>query len=73
MRYRFIPERLREIREQKALSAPAFAKLIGRSPDTVLHWERGEYAPTARDLEKICTKCGVAPAWFFSTEKTVNA
>ena len=34
-------------------SAAEMAKAIGVSEDTVYNWEKGKYAPTAKNMQKI--------------------
>lgn len=34
-------------------SAAEMAKAIGVSEDTIYNWEKGKYAPTAKNMQKI--------------------
>ena len=49
----YIPERIREIRDQMALSQPIFAAALNVSPETVRAWEQGKRGPDGPTLRLL--------------------
>jgi putative transcriptional regulator len=49
----YIPERIREIRNQMALSQPIFAAALNVSPETVRAWEQGKREPDGPTLRLL--------------------
>lgn len=44
---------LKSCRVNVNASAAEMAKAVGVTEDTVYNWEKGKYAPTARNMQKI--------------------
>ena len=53
-------ELLRNQRRKRGLNQEQWGKLLGVTGATVSNWERGDSFPTAQELSKIATICGVA-------------
>ncbi len=49
----YVPERIREIRDQMALSQPVFAAALNVSPETVRAWEQGKREPDGPTLRLL--------------------
>ena len=50
---RYLAERIREIRDQMALSQPVFAAALNVSPETVRAWEQGKREPDGATLRLL--------------------
>ena len=49
----YVAERIREIRDQMALSQPVFAAALNVSPETVRAWEQGKREPDGPTLRLL--------------------
>jgi transcriptional regulator with XRE-family HTH domain len=47
------PNRIREYRVRAALSQRELGRLVGRSENTIMRWERGHRLPAVPDLFKL--------------------
>lgn len=59
--------RIRELREERKLSVPAFARVIGMADRTVRHWESGRSNPTSRNASRIARALGIPVSELWST------
>ena len=50
---RYVTERIREIRDEMALSQPIFAAALNVSPETVRAWEQGKREPDGPTLRLL--------------------
>ena len=50
---RYVAERIREIRDEMALSQPIFAAALNVSPETVRAWEQGKREPDGPTLRLL--------------------
>lgn len=50
---RYVPKRIREIRDRMALSQPVFAAALNVSPETVRAWEQGKREPDGPTLRLL--------------------
>jgi putative transcriptional regulator len=50
---RYVPQRIREIRDHMALSQPVFAAALNVSPETVRAWEQGKREPDGPTLRLL--------------------
>jgi transcriptional regulator with XRE-family HTH domain len=63
-RSHFNPQRLRDLREMKGLTAEAFAKPLNITARTIANWEKGVTSPTMRELEALCAHYDIDLASF---------
>lgn len=49
----YVPDRIKEIRNQMALSQPVFAAALNVSPETVRAWEQGKREPEGPTLRLL--------------------
>lgn len=59
--------RIRELREERKLTVPAFARVIGMADRTVRHWESGRSNPTSRNASRIARALGISVSELWST------
>ncbi len=57
---------LKQLRQNRGLSASQLAKMVGVRHSTVLYWEEDRYHPRPRHLAKLASIFGVSPAVFYS-------
>lgn len=65
-------ELLRNQRKKRGLNQEQWGKLLGVTGATVSNWERGDSFPTAQELSKIATICGVADINIYFYERIGN-
>jgi transcriptional regulator with XRE-family HTH domain len=66
--YRFIGERIRELRRafgERGISQDALADAMGTTANTISRWETAAYKPSADDLERLALFFGVSISSFF--------
>lgn len=61
-------ERLKELREEKAISLKELSKAIGVSDVALCRWENGKRVPTIESLVKIATYFGVSTDYLTGLE-----
>lgn len=59
-------EKLKKLRQEKGLSQAALAKNIYVSRSAIAKWESGLGAPSASNLQALCTFFGVEEEWLMS-------
>jgi Zn-dependent peptidase ImmA (M78 family)/DNA-binding XRE family transcriptional regulator len=69
---RIVPERIREAREARGLTAEKFADAIGVTRQAVGQYEVGQSVPSAQTMTNIIAVTGQPPA-FFTTARTRQA
>lgn len=57
--YRFIGERIRELRDEGHISQDSLAKELGKSTNTISRWETATYKPSIDELQKVADYFGV--------------
>lgn len=62
-------ERLKELRNDKKLSAFELGKILGVSHTTIIRWENGEILPSILHLYNIATYFGVSSDYLIGLEK----
>jgi len=66
----FIPERLKEIREERNLSKAAAARLLNLSKMGYLRYETGERTPSYQTIVFMAQKLGTSPEYLTGKENT---
>ena len=66
----FIPERLKEIREDRNLSKAAAARLLNLSKMGYLRYETGERTPSYQTIVFMAQKLGTSPEYLTGKENT---
>ena len=61
-------ERLKELREEKNITAMALAKNLGVNHSTILRWESGEIVPSIDHLYNIAVYFGVSSDFLIGLE-----
>jgi transcriptional regulator with XRE-family HTH domain len=54
-------DRIREARQRAGISRQQLADMVGVAYISAYQWERGKYAPSSDNLNKIASVCGVMP------------
>lgn len=63
-----LPERLKELREEKAMSQSQLATELKVGQSTIARWESGKRIPNIDDAIKIAQYFGVATDYLFGLE-----
>lgn len=58
----FLNQHLVEFRKQKGFSQKELGALIGKSQQTIGHYEKGIREPSFRDIQSLCEALGCSPA-----------
>jgi transcriptional regulator with XRE-family HTH domain len=66
----FIPERLKEIREERNLSKAAAARLLNLSKMGYLRYETGDRTPSYQTIVFMAQKLGTSPEYLTGKEDT---
>ena len=66
----FIPERLKEIREERNLSKAAAARLLNLSKMGYLRYETGDRTPSYQTIVFMAQKLGTSPEYLTGKENT---
>lgn len=73
---RFVPERLKALREGLGLTQEEFADRVGSTKQAVSSWEQGSYSPSLGSLMQIVNATGAKLDSFFGpaneTDKSVG-
>lgn len=57
--------RLKQLREERKITQEYLAKSVGVDISTVKRWERGEFGPDFKKLEKIAQTLDIPVSWLF--------
>ena len=68
-----VGEKIRNLREEKGLTQPELAKLVGVSNGTVSFWENGENEPKASYVRKLATVFEVTSDYLLGLEDETGA
>lgn len=66
-----VGERIQAAREQKTLSRPKLAELLGVKPNTIWLWENGERQPSDDDKHRLAQILGVSIAYLMGEDVVV--
>jgi Zn-dependent peptidase ImmA (M78 family) len=64
----FNPSRLTLARERRGFSKTELARLVDATPRVITGYERGEYVPPDRTLERLALKLSFPPSFFFGSD-----
>jgi transcriptional regulator with XRE-family HTH domain len=70
--YKYIGEKIRELRQLNSLSQDDLARKIEVPTNTISRWETATYKPSAVDLEKLADTLNVAISYFFPEAEQPN-